>query len=872
MSSAVGQQGIARLLAAAPRGYRSAIIAEQSGDWDDVLARVAAEPFDVVIAEFGEGSPPVDRLFQLQPRLSVIEVDLAGGATIVHVFDVGSDTLVRLAEWLSREAGLTGANDTVAHITHADPAREAAANEPERPPESAARAASLLERAALPPPPRPSGRVVPMRRDAYRDTAEQMADVTAWLALKVNLALARSEEETAGQDLSNWSMTAARARALLDSRLAALPLSELSAELQRTEQRLATRGAAAATLPLTRLDAAFDLDGVERQLLYLALAPELDGRFAQAFGFLADDLSQRRPNASSLAGLIEDLGPPWQVSRRLHGPRPFARFGLAAAAPGDVPGVPDTQIPLAAPADIVSFLLAGPSAPTEWRLFDPAVQAAVDFDLQAAPVVAALRGARETPAARPVVRLTGGEGEELWLAEQLAAVGIAALVGRLTQTAEGGPGDSKDRLSMLARQARLADAVLIVAGLDAAPAAHRPEICAWLTRHFAGELKLLVLQGRHVDPVWLRDAPGGVLEIGRDLTSREERATIWARAAAARGIALSSEDSRELAATFAFTRAQAEAALALAAGTGGAEGADSAGEALRHAARLVSKASAPSSVRRVETGLGWDDIVLPAAISAELRSVPAHIRHAETVWERWGFGERIPYGQGIAALFAGPSGTGKTMAAQIIARELGTALFQVDLAKTVSKYIGETEKALDAIFDAAEAAGAVLLFDEADALFGRRSEIKDAHDRYANLEVAYLLQRIEAYRGLAVLTTNLKQNLDAAFLRRLRFIVDFPMPDAEGRLAIWTRMFPEEAPLAADVDLALLARQLPLSGGSIEQSVVNAAFKAAEDDGVIRMSHLVAATRAELAKIGMESAGRSLTRLVAEADTAGAEP
>jgi SpoVK/Ycf46/Vps4 family AAA+-type ATPase len=341
---------------------------------------------------------------------------------------------------------------------------------------------------------------------------------------------------------------------------------------------------------------------------------------------------------------------------------------------------------------------------------------------------------------------------------------------------------------------------------------------------------------------------------------------------AARGRPLSSEAARELAATFAFNRAQAEAALAVALGGGGGDTRETAEDALRHAARLVSKASAPPSVRRVETGLGWDDIVLPPPITAELRSIPSHVRHAETVWEQWGFGDRIPYGQGIAALFAGPSGTGKTMAAQIIARELGSALFQVDLAKTVSKYIGETEKALDTIFGAAEAASAVLLFDEADALFGKRSEVKDAHDRYANLEVAYLLQRIEAYRGLAILTTNLKENLDAAFLRRLRFIVDFPMPDAEHRFAIWTKMFPEEAPVAKDVDVSLLARQLPLSGGNIEQSVVNAAFKAAESGGIIRMSHLVAATRAELAKLGMESAGRSLTHLLPEACASGLEP
>lgn len=882
MSSAAGRQGIARLLAAAPRGDRSAIAADQCDAWEDVLARLAVEPFEVLIAEFGAGSPAIERLFQLQPKLSVIELDLVGGTTNVHVFGVGSETLVRLAEWLSREAGLTGANDTIARITHARPQLSVAANEPgeepdtvpvqgpEPQPEPGVDTAATLPPPS--PPPRPSGRVVPMRRDAYADTDEQLGDLAIWLALRLNLALARAESETAGQDVSNWAMTAARARALLGQRAAALQLPALVAEFQDVDARLTARGDAAPGLPLTRLAAAFQLDELERQMLYFALAPELDGRFPQVFGFLADDLAQRRPNAAILAELVDDIGAAWRVRQRLSGDRPLARFGLIASLGTDPPGLPDTQIPLALAPDVASFLLDRTTAGRrEWKLLDPADPAIVSFDLQAAPVVAMARAAGTEASPKPVVRLAAADGEELWLAEQLAAVGIPALIGTLTPAADALAADLKDKLRMFARQARLADAVLIVAGLDSAPEALRPELCAWLAATFAAQLKLLVLQGRHIDPTWLREAPGGVLEIGRDLASREERATIWTRAAAARGLALSGEAARELAATFAFTRAQAEAALALAIGGGGTETRETAGEALRHAARLVSKASAPPSVRRVETGLGWDDIVLPPPIEAELRSIPSHVRHAETVWEQWGFGERIPYGQGIAALFAGPSGTGKTMAAQIIARELGAALFQVDLAKTVSKYIGETEKALDAIFDAAEAASAVLLFDEADALFGKRSEVKDAHDRYANLEVAYLLQRIEAYRGLAVLTTNMKENLDAAFLRRLRFIVDFPMPDADNRLAIWTKMFPEEAPVAEDVDVSLLARQLPLSGGNIEQSVVNAAFKAAENGGIIRMSHLIAATRAELTKIGMESAARSLTRLLPAAGAAGSE-
>jgi len=861
MSSAAGRQGIARLLAAPPRRYRSAIAADQSETWDDVLERLASEPFDVLVAEFGAGSPEIDRLFQLQPKLSVIEVDLAGGTTNVHVFDVGSETLIRLAEWLSREAGLAGANDTVARVTHARPRLSPAANEADDRPEPPA-----------PAPPKREARLVATRPDPYAGPGDQLDDLDHWLTLRLNLALARAESETAGQDVSNWTMSAARARTLLGRGGAALPLPDLAAKFAEADSALAGRGLASADLPLTRLCAAFELDEVERRMLYFALAPELDGRFAQIFGFLADDLSQRRPNASVLAELIDGSGAPWCILGRLSGDRPFARFGLVAPLRADLPGAPDPQVPLALPTDMTAFLLGrGTGQPTQCRRFEPADPVTLGFDRQAAPVVAAARSAGRTANPPPVVRLAGAEGEELWLAEQLAGVGLPVLVGTLAPTAEATPAEIEDKVRMFARQAHLAGSVLIVAGLDSLPEALRRPLCAWSAAAFAPQLKLLVLQGRHVDPVWLSGAPGGVLEIAREVASREDRAAIWSRAAAARGIPLPAETARELAATFAFTRGQAEAALALALGAGGTDFAEAPGEALRHAARIVSKASAPPSVRRVETALGWEDIVLPPPIEAELRRIPAHVHHAQTVWEQWGFGERVPYGQGIAALFAGPSGTGKTMAAQILARELGSALFQVDLAKTVSKYIGETEKALDAIFDAAEAASAVLLFDEADALFGKRSEVKDAHDRYANLEVAYLLQRVEAYRGLAVLTTNFKENLDSAFLRRLRFVVDFPMPDAEHRLAIWTRMFPEEAPVSEDVDLSLLARQLPLSGGNIEQSVVNAAFMAAEEGGPIRMRHLAAATRAELAKMGMESAGRSLTRLLTGTESAGIE-
>jgi SpoVK/Ycf46/Vps4 family AAA+-type ATPase len=224
-----------------------------------------------------------------------------------------------------------------------------------------------------------------------------------------------------------------------------------------------------------------------------------------------------------------------------------------------------------------------------------------------------------------------------------------------------------------------------------------------------------------------------------------------------------------------------------------------------------------------------------------------HVRHRLTVYETWGLRRGRTRGLGTTALFAGPSGTGKTLAAEVLAADLDLDLYRVDLSAVVSKYIGETEKNLRQVFDAAEDGGAVLLFDEADALFGKRGEIRDSHDRYANIEIAYLLQRMEEYRGLAVLTTNLGDALDAAFMRRLRFVIEFPFPDATLRAEIWRRVFPTETPTAG-IDAERLAR-INVAGGSIRNIAVGAAFMAAGDGGVVRMDHVLAAARGECAKL-----------------------
>lgn len=265
------------------------------------------------------------------------------------------------------------------------------------------------------------------------------------------------------------------------------------------------------------------------------------------------------------------------------------------------------------------------------------------------------------------------------------------------------------------------------------------------------------------------------------------------------------------------------------------------------ACRTQARPRLDDLAQRLEPGATWDDLVLPEIPLQILHDIAAHVRQRTTVYETWGFATQSARGLGLSVLFAGPSGTGKTMAAEVLAHALRLDLYHIDLSAVVSKYIGETERNLRRVFDAAEEGGAILLFDEADALFGKRSEVKDSHDRYANLEVSYLLQRMEAYRGLAILTTNMKTALDPAFLRRLRFVVQFPFPDVPQRAEIWRRVFPVSTPTAG-LDVNQLAH-LNVAGGNIRNIALNAAFLAADSGEPVGMQHLVRAARSEYAKL-----------------------
>jgi hypothetical protein len=303
----------------------------------------------------------------------------------------------------------------------------------------------------------------------------------------------------------------------------------------------------------------------------------------------------------------------------------------------------------------------------------------------------------------------------------------------------------------------------------------------------------------------------------------------------------------ELASTFSLTQGQIEAAIAVAKALG--EGTDIERAALYRACSAQSTAALEDLARKLDPHYTWDDIVLSPNHRNHLEEVAAYVTHRGTVFSDWGFGERYSLGNGVTLLFTGPSGTGKTMAAEVIASHAGLELYKIDLSSVVSKYIGETEKNLGGIFDEAQESNAILFFDEADALFGKRSEVSDAKDRYANVEVNYLLQRIEEHDGTVILTTNFDQNIDDAFLRRITASIEFPRPEESVRREIWAGIFPDATPVS-DLDLNFLAG-FSLTGGNIKNVAQTAAFLAADDDGVVTMTHIVRALKREFQKTGM---------------------
>jgi hypothetical protein len=397
------------------------------------------------------------------------------------------------------------------------------------------------------------------------------------------------------------------------------------------------------------------------------------------------------------------------------------------------------------------------------------------------------------------------------------------------------------------REAILSGSALLLdcEGVDAADQARS----AVISRFIEGSFSPLLIMGRERRQSVLRP----IVTFDVDKPTPDEQHALW-REAIGDGKEALNHDVDRLTSQFNLSVPAIRAAYYQAAGQ--MDGAGEPGTSpsqnglpglLWEACRTQARPRLDDLAQRIKALATWNELVLPEREKQTLRDVAIHVRQRTTVYERWGFAQKSARGLGISALFTGPSGTGKTMAAEVLANDLALDLYRIDLSQVVSKYIGETEKNLARVFDAAETGGAVLLFDEADALFGKRSEVKDSHDRYANIEIGYLLQRMEAYRGLAILTTNMKSALDHAFLRRIRFIVQFRFPDADQRAAIWGSIFPEETPTEG-LDVHKLG-QLNVAGGNIRNIAMNAAFYAADEGAPVNMEHILRAARGEYNKL-----------------------
>ncbi|GAA2997519.1 ATP-binding protein [Actinokineospora diospyrosa] len=557
----------------------------------------------------------------------------------------------------------------------------------------------------------------------------------------------------------------------------------------------------------------FGLDETDVELLLVAIAPDIDARFEQLYGYLNDDISRRRPTvglALRLCGL-----PQAGMGRfRLSPTAPLIAGGLVEIGDASAAALSRT---LRVPDRVVAHLL-GDDSPA------PVLDCQVCVADQCGPFAERVR---QATAAGPVhLHDTTGEAHRI----AVEALGTAVVVDPSALT--------ESTVVPLLREALLRDAGVVVGPLEA------PEgVRALLAK---ATVPVILHSGLTWDASW---SPRTVLSIPTPDSAATSPNT-WASAITATTGA--PVDAAVVAAVGAYrvSGAQVERIVAVAARHAALDERPLGLDHLRAGVRAANGSGLRRLARRISPSVGWDDLVLPDATRNQLRELARRARLRDRVLGEWRMRPGGGRGRGVVALFAGESGTGKTMSAEVVAAAIGMELYVVNLATVVDKYLGETEKNLERIFTEAERVQGVLLFDEADAVFGKRSKISDARDRYANLESAYLLSRLESFGGVAVLTTNLRSNVDEAFTRRLDVIAEFALPDAAQRAALWDRCLGTAMPRADDIDLAVCADRFELAGGSIRACAISAAYAAAADDRPVAMADLVAAVRLEYRKLG----------------------
>lgn len=693
-------------------------------------------------------------------------------------------------------------------------------------------------------------------------------------------ALQEADERFQGLYISEQELNALLAQPIGLPHWATGPVTPVASAEQRSlaqlEDEIASREAESiqrgVELRLVRLAQLVQLTPFERDVILICLAPELDLRYERLYAYLHDDVTKKRPSIDLVLNL---LSPSFEakVTARKHfsSSAPLIKHHLLQllADPAH-PQPPLLNTFLKLDERVVNYLLDGDEV--DKCLVHCARLIVPDTQLETLVLPGEIKERlrllvyhHQDAGRLPLLYFEGGTGagKEATAAalSRLLAMNLLVINGAEPFLQNEGLQFSQI-LGIIGREALLQNAVLYWEGFDSLLQRDRR------TWHQA---TLRMLNERQLSAILAGSAPwepttfpraSPFIPVEFPAPTYAERVQLWAQSLSQAKLANSSPldkgvanqfDLPVLANKFRLTGGQIRDAVQTACNLAhwrDPEHGQVTQEDLQIACRLHSNRKLAELAQKITPHYGWGDIVLPRDQIQQLQEVCNHVRYRGVVYDSWGFDHKLSLGKGLHILFAGPSGTGKTMAAEIIAGDLGLELYKIDLAGVISKYIGETEKNLARIFGEAESSNAILFFDEADALFGKRSEVRDAHDRYANVEISYLLQRMEEYEGIVILATNLRKNMDDAFVRRLHFTVEFPFPGERDRRAIWGKIWPPETPRSADLDFDFMARRFDLAGGNIRNIALAAAFLAAADRGVVDMIHLVRATQREYQKMG----------------------
>ncbi len=604
------------------------------------------------------------------------------------------------------------------------------------------------------------------------------------------------------------------------------------------------------SLRLQTLLELFHLQPFELDALLICLAPELDLRYEKLYSYLQNDVTRKRPTVDLVMRLLcYSLEEKFEVRKYFSPTAPLIRNRLLYFTGDD-------QLPLLSRSlkideRIISFLLGASGIDQRIRNFTALIKPGRSFDdiissddyKNRLMELIKLFSNMKNP---PMFLFNGPYGT----GKKMTAEAVCRELGKplIVVDSKGLKGsESLETLKIIIREAMLQGSSLYFEGFDALLEKDSGASVPDLIRYMDSFPGLVFLSGEiPYEPRGIHDHC--FIRLDFPHPSFHIRKLLWKTFLNGNA---GDADIDALAVKFKFSGGQIKDAIFTAQNAAMAKGrAGLSMEYLYEGCRAQSGSTISAMARKIQPRYTWEDIVLPKDTKDQLKEVAGHIKYRGVVYSDWGFDRKLSLGKGLNILFSGPSGTGKTMAAEIIARETQLDIYKIDLSNVVSKYIGETEKNLSRIFKEAETSNAILFFDEADALFGKRSEVKDAHDRYANIEIGYLLQKMEEYDGVVILATNLSKNIDDAFLRRMQIVIEFPFPDEAQRKLIWTGIFPKESPLAGDIDYKFLSEKIKLAGGNIKNMALAAAFYAAENSGKIGMDHIMHAAKREYQKIG----------------------